>query len=130
MKPSWGIGIVVVVLLAAAAALLGVVSLQGAVSTALLLAGIWTIVAAFAIEEKKDRSFYAGWGVIIAGLSLSYVLPLRYALALILIAVVILILITVYYGKAERVYSAARSPRAPAGDTPAATAFTQARSRP
>jgi hypothetical protein len=123
MKPSWGIGIVVAVLLSVAVALLGLVNLQGTVSLILLLVGLWTILAAFFIEERKDRNFFVGWGIIITGLSLSYVLPLQYALALILIAIVGLILVTVYFGKAPRVYAAATTRPSPGGGTPAATAI-------
>ncbi|MDE1853813.1 MAG: hypothetical protein KGI38_08725 [Thaumarchaeota archaeon] len=123
MKPSWGIGIVVAVLVSIAVGLLGLVSLSGFVSLVLVLIGLWTIVSAFAFVERKDRTFYAGWGIVITGLSLGYVIPLQYALALILLAVVVLILVTVFFGKAPKLYTAATSPPSPAGETPAASAI-------
>ena len=123
MKFSWGIGVVIAVLLSAAAALLGLVGLRGLVSLMLFLFGAWTFVSAFVVVDREDRTFFAGWGVVFAGLSLSYVLPLRYALALILIAVVVLIVVTVYFGRTPKMYTAATSPRSAAGETPAATAI-------
>ena len=102
MKPSYGMGILVVVLASAAVALAGFLSLQGAVSMGLLLAGVWTIVAAFVLVTGRERSYYAGWGIIIAGLSLSYFIPIQDALALILIAMVGLILVTAYFARAPR----------------------------
>ena len=102
MKPSYGLGILVVVLLTAAVALLGVLSLQGTVSMGLLLAGAWTFAAAFVLVAEGDRSYYAGWGIIIAGLSLSYFVPIQDALALILIAIVGLIVATAYLARTPR----------------------------
>jgi hypothetical protein len=98
-KPSWGVGIVIAVLISAATALLGVVTPQGAVSLALLLVGLWTFLSAFAIVAEEDRVYYAGWGVIVAGLSLSYFIPIQQALALIIIAIVALIVATVFFGR-------------------------------
>lgn len=121
MKRGWGVGVVVAVLLSVAAGLIGVVGVQGMVSLMLLLIGGWTFVSALVFVESRDRAFYAGWGVVIAGLSLSYVLPLRYALALILLAVVVLIVVTAYFGRTPKLYTAATSPPSPSGETPAAT---------
>lgn len=101
MRPSYGLGILVIVLLTAAVALLGLLGLQGAVSMGLLLAGLWTIAAAFLIVATQERSYYAGWGIIIAGLSLSYFIPIQYALAVILIAIVGLIVVSTYFARAK-----------------------------
>jgi hypothetical protein len=111
LKLSWGIGILAVALISIAAALLGVVSPQGAFSMALLLAGLWTIVAAFAIVEGIDKTYYVGWGIIFACLSLSYFIPIQDALALILIAMVGLIIFTAYRGMTPK---ATVKPAAPA----------------
>jgi hypothetical protein len=118
LKTSWGIGILVAALISIAAALLGVVSLQGAFSMALLLAGLWTIVAAFLIVETSDRTYFTGWGIILACLSLSYFIPIQDAVALILIAMVGLIIFTAYHG---------RSPRAPVQPTAPASPSALAR---
>jgi hypothetical protein len=93
------------------------------VSLALLLCGLWTVIAGFVIVETKDRSYYSGWGVVIAALSLSYFVQLQYALALVLLAVVALIIINVYLGKTPKINTAATSPPSPAGDAPAAKIY-------
>lgn len=120
MRPGWGIGAVVAVLLAIAVGLLFSFSVQAIISMLLLLVGLWTVVAAFAVVDRKDRSYYSAWGVVIAALSLSYLVPIQYELALILLAVVALIVINIYIGKTPKMYEAATNPSPPAGDTPAA----------
>lgn len=122
MKPGWGVGIVVAILLSAAVFLLNLVTLKGLVSLTLLLAGLWTIVSAFAIVERKERNYYSAWGVVIAALSLSYVIQFQYALALILLAIVALIVINVYIGKTPKMYEAATNPTPAGGGSPAAKA--------
>jgi len=120
LKPGWGIGMIIAVLLSVAVGLLGSFSLQATVSLLLLLAGLWTIVAAFIVVDRKDRSYYSAWGVVIAALSLAYLIPIQYELALVLLAIVALIVINVYIGKTPKLYEAATNPSPPAGDTPAA----------
>lgn len=120
MKPGWGVGVIVAVLLSAAFLLLGIVDLRGTVSLILLLSGLWTVVVAFTIVERKDRTYYSSWGVVIAALSLSYFIELRYAIAVILLAIVALIVINVYIGKTPKLYKAATNPTPAAGETPAA----------
>ena len=111
---------IIAVLLSVAVGLLGSFSLQATVSLLLLLAGLWTIVAAFIVVDRKDRSYYSAWGVVIAALSLAYLIPIQYELALVLLAIVALIVINVYIGKTPKLYEAATNPSPPAGDTPAA----------
>jgi len=111
---------VVVVLLSVSLGLLGSLSPQGTVSLLLLLAGLWTIAAAFFVVDRKDRSYYTGWGVVIAALSLSYLVQFQYELALILLAIVALIIINIYIGKTPKIYEAATNPPPPGGPTPAA----------
>jgi hypothetical protein len=120
MKPGWGVGMLVAVLLSIAIGLLGSISIQGTVSLLLALTGLWTIVAAFLIVDRKDRSYYSGWGVVIAALSLSYLVQFQYELALILLAIVALIVINVYIGKTPKIYEAATNPAPGGGPTPAA----------
>ena len=123
MKPGWGVGTIVAVLLSVAVWLLGVINLAGMVSMVLLLCGLWTLVAAFTIVEVKDRSYYMGWGVVIAALSLFDFIPFNYTIALVLMAIVVLILVNVYLGKAPKMYNAASTPPPGGGGTPAATAI-------
>ncbi len=120
MKLSWEVGATVAVLVSVAAGLVGL-SLQGTITLILLLVGLWTLFSAFFIVEKKDRNYYAGWGVVIAGLSLSYFVKLQYALALIILAIVALIIINVYIGKTPKIYEAATNPPPSGGGTPAAS---------
>ena len=107
MKLSWGVGSIVAILLSIAAALLGVVGAKGSLSLALLLVGAWTLLSSFVIVDREDRPFYAGWGIVLAGLAFSYVLPLRFALGLILIALVVLILATMSFGRKPKTPAAA-----------------------
>jgi len=123
VKSGWGVGIVVAVLLSVAVWLVNIVNFAGMVSMILLLSGLWTLVAAFMIVELKDRSYYMGWGIVVAALSLFDFIPFNYTIALILMAIVVLILINVYLGRAPRMYEAATTPAAGGGGTPAATAF-------
>jgi hypothetical protein len=119
-----GTGMIVAVLLSAAAYLFGLVkSPSYTVSLALLLIGLWTIACALTIVERKDRNYYGGWGVVIAVLSLFAFLPLQYAIGLLLLALVALILLYAYTGRTDKIIAAARTPPAPAGGTPAATAI-------
>ncbi len=111
---------VLAVLFAVAVGLLGSFSPQATLSLVLILGGLWTIAAAFMVVDRKDRSYYSAWGVVMAALSLAYLIPIQYELALILLAIVALIVIYVYYGKTPKMYEAATNPAPPAGPTPAA----------
>jgi hypothetical protein len=114
MKPSLGIGVLIAVLISIAVGLLGLLDLKGTVSMALLLSGLWIVLGAFLIEGSKDRAFYAGWGIIIAGLSLSYFIPIVDALAVIILAIVGLIVVTTYYARAPKVGTMPSSTPTPA----------------
>ncbi len=122
MKPGWGIGTIVAILLSFALYLFGVLPDWGwLLSCILLLCGLWTVVAAFAVVESKDRTYYLGWGAVIAVLSLFRVVSLAYTIALILMAIVVLIIINVYLGRTPKMYNAATT-APPKGGTPAASA--------
>ena len=108
------------VLLSIAVGLLASLSPQATISLLLLLAGLWTVVAAFIVVDRKDRSYYTAWGVVIAALSLAYLIPIQYELALILLPIVALIIVNLYYGKTPKLFEAATYPPPPAGETPAA----------
>lgn len=119
---GWGVGIIVAILLSAAAFSFGL-HLNYTISLGLLLVGLWTIVCALFLVDRKDRWYYSGWGVVLAFLSLFAFLPAGYTIGLVLIAIVALILLYVYLGGSNRMITAARAPPAPAGGTPAATAI-------
>lgn len=120
MKLSWGVGVLVAVLLSLALGLLGILNIRGMVSSILLLSGLWTLVAAFVVVEQKDKSYYSVWGVIIAALSLSYFIELRFTLAILLLAIVAMIVVRVYMGRAPKIYEAATNPTPAGGGKPAA----------
>jgi hypothetical protein len=117
---TWGVGAVIAVLLPAAAYLFNLAGLSQMFSLILLFLGLWTLVSAFSLVETGDRYYYAGWGVVMAALSLFYYIPVNYAFGLILLAIVALILLNVYVGRSGKMLKAATSPPPPAGDTPAA----------
>ena len=121
MKPGWGIGMIVAVLVSVAVYLFGEVNFSGLVSMILLLCGLWSVVAAFVIVEEKDRSYYAGWGVVLAVLSAFDFIPLTYTVALVLLAVVAMIIFYYYAGKTPKMVEAAIAPTPAGGNTPAAT---------
>jgi len=121
MRPGWGVGTIVAILLSVAVYLFGIVDFSRMVSLILLLCGLWTLVSAFTIVERKDRSYYSGWGIVIAALSLFDYIQLTYTIALILLAIVALIIINVYIGKTPKIYEAATNPTPAGGGTPAAT---------
>jgi hypothetical protein len=110
---------IIAVLVSFVVYLLNFVNLYGLASLILLLTGLWTVVSAFVIFERKHRSFYSGWGIVMAALSLSYFVSPNYTVALVLLAIVTLIIINVYFGKAPKMLSVATGSPAPAGDTPA-----------
>jgi len=120
---SWGIGIVVAILLSTAAYSFGLVGPNYAISLLLLLVGLWTIVCAIFLVDRKDRWYYSGWGVVLAFLSLFAFLPAGYTIGLVLVAIVALILLYVYVGGTSTMITAARAPPSSAGETPAATAI-------
>ena len=123
LKLGYGAGILIVVLLSAAAFLIGAVDLLQMISLMLLVGGLWTVVAAFTIFDVGERSFYIGWGVVVAALSTFDIFNnASYTIALILIAIVALILINVYLGRTPNMLHAANAPPA-GGGTPAATEF-------
>jgi len=124
LKLGYGAGVLIVVLLSFAAYFLAIITILQTVALILLLGGLWTVVAAFTIFNDSERSFYLGWGVVVAALSTFDVFNnFNYTIALILIAVVALILINVYMGRTPKMYSAATTSTPPGGGTPAATAI-------
>jgi uncharacterized membrane protein HdeD (DUF308 family) len=127
MRVGYGVGVLLAVLVSLAAYLFGfmgpVFTLDAAeltISTAFLLAGLWTIVAALVVVESGGRLYYASWGIILACLSLIAYVPVAIALGILVVAIIALILVVVYFGGTQRSFTAATSPAPPAGETPAA----------
>jgi cell division protein FtsW (lipid II flippase) len=120
LKVSWGVGAVVAVLVSAAVLSFGLLNPERSLSLALMLLGLWTIVSAFTVAQSKDRGYYSAWGVVLAMMSLFAYLPANYALGLLFIGVVVLILINLYWGRTEKVITAAQAVTPAPKDTPAA----------
>jgi hypothetical protein len=123
LKIGWGVGIVIAILLSAVVYLVGIVNLGGLVSLVLLLSGLWTLVAAFTIFDRKGRTYVSGWGVVVAALSLFYFIPPNYTIALVLLAIVALIVINVYAGRGPKASASAANFPPPPGTT-SAVAYT------
>ena len=122
MKVSWGVGEIVVILLSLISYLFGLTSPVYTLSLFLLLSGLWTLAAGLALVDRKDRTFYSSWGVVVAVLSAFAFLPLNYALGLVLVAIVALILLTAFNYRSGKMYTAAtQSSPSTSGETPAAS---------
>ncbi len=123
MRITWGAGAVVAVLISIISNLFVLPfadTLNHVVSLMLLLVGLWTIVASIMILERKDRSYYGGWGVVLAVMSLFAYFQPTYALGFLLIAIVLLILVFTISGRGGKMLTTTKGPPAPAGGTPAA----------
>jgi hypothetical protein len=120
MRPTWAAGAIVAVAMGVVVLASGIFNPKEAVSLVLLLVGLWTIIFAFTLAERKDRNYYVGWGAVLAALSLFDLLPMNYAYVLIILAIVALIIINVYIGKTPKIYTAATNPPPAGGGTPAA----------
>lgn len=127
MKPSYWIGVGVAVLLSLAVYLFGIFgsfatlqAVEDMFSAVLLLVGLWTLVAAFALVEIKDRTFFALWGVILSSVSLFAYVPANYAIGILLVAFVVLILLVYLSGRSQKEFTTATAPPRAAADTPAA----------
>jgi hypothetical protein len=130
VKVGWGVGAGLAVLVSLVLYSFGLfgalVTLQSVgllLSTIFLLVGLWTLVAAFVVVEAKDRTYYAAWGVVIAFVSLFAYVPATYAIGILLIALIVLILLVLYTGKTQEAFTAATTPPAASGGSPAARAM-------
>ena len=91
MKPSLGIGIILATLASLVLFLFGVVGYEWLGALLLLLNGLWILVYGVVEAGSKDRLYYAGWGLIMAGLSTFVVLPLGYTLGVVIVLVMVVI---------------------------------------
>lgn len=121
MRISWGVGEVVVVLVSLISYLFNLTSGWFTLSLFLLLSGLWTLGAGLFLVERRDRTFYSAWGVVVAVLSAFAFLPPNYAAGLVLVAVVALILLTALNYRSGKLFTAVAGSPTPAGDTPAAS---------
>ena len=122
MKISWGVGEIVAILLSLISYLFTFTNPEYTLSLFLLLSGLWTVVAGLLIVDRKDRTYYSSWGVVVAVLSSFAFVPPNYALGLVLVAIVVLILLTAFNFRSGKMFTAAtQSSPSTTGETPAAT---------
>ena len=88
-----GAGLIATVLLPLAFLLLGVLNLGETLPAILLLSGLWALVFGLLMENKRERLYYSGFGVVVALLSTYHFIHLRYTVGLVIVALVVLALI-------------------------------------
>ena len=91
MKPSFGIGIILATLVSFVLFLFGIVNYAWLGAMLLLLNGLWIVVYGVMEAERRDKLYYAGWGLIMAGLSTFVVLPLAYVFGVVLVLIIAVI---------------------------------------
>lgn len=91
MKPSLGIGIILATLVSLVLFLFGLVGYEWLAALLLLLNGLWILVYGVAEAERKDKLYYSGWGLIMAGLSTFVVLPLMYTFGVVIVLIIAVI---------------------------------------
>ena len=57
----------------------------------LLLNGLWILIYGIVEAERKDKLYYSGWGLIMAGLSTFVVLPLAYTFGVVIVLIMVVI---------------------------------------
>lgn len=120
LKVGFGIGAVIGILLSIVVYLVELVNFYGMLALMFLFLGLWTLVAAFAIVDPKDRYYYTAWGVVIAFLALFDFIPPNYTIALIILAIVAIIIINVYVGRTPKGLTAATTAAPAPGGSSAA----------
>ena len=88
-----GVGLIATILLPLALLLFGVLRASHAIAAIFLLSGLWTLVFGLTMENRRERLYYSGSGVVVALVSTSIVIQFRYMLGLELVALVALALI-------------------------------------
>jgi hypothetical protein len=91
LKPSLGIGIILATLVSLVVYLFGLVNYSWLAALLLLLNGLWIIVYGAVEAERRDKLYYGGWGLVMAGLSTFVVLPLAYTLGVVIVLVIAVI---------------------------------------
>lgn len=102
MKPSLGIGIIFATLVSLVLFLFGLANYAWLGALLLLVNGIWIAVYGIAEAESGDRLYYAGWGLIMAGLSTFVVLPLTYTLGVTIMLIVVVIAVRLVSGSGKQ----------------------------
>jgi uncharacterized membrane protein len=92
VRVGYGYGLIVAILLAIVLYLFGLINPEQTVSALLLFVGLWTMI--FGGTAKGEKTYYVGWGAVIAVLSTFIIIPLAYTIALVLIVVIIFTIFT------------------------------------
>ena len=92
LKISFGAGVIVAILAPLVIYFLGLESIFYALFEVFLLVGLWLLISSYNIP-KDDRMMYVVVGLIIAPMSLVFVVPITYAIAAILIMVIIAVVV-------------------------------------
>ena len=120
MRLGWGMGEIVVILLSFVSYLFGLTNGTYTLSLFFLLSGVWTLITGLFFVDRKDRTYYSSWGVIVAVLATFAFIPANYALGLVLIAIIALIILTAYTYRTGVFTAATSGSGAQTGETPAA----------
>ena len=91
MKPSLGIGSILATLVSLVLFLFGLVDYAWLGAALLLLNGLWILMYGVVEADSRNKLYYSGWGLVMAGLSTFVVLPLAYTLGLVIVLVVAVI---------------------------------------
>ena len=67
----------------------------------LLLNGLWILVYGIVEAGSKDKLYYAGWGLIMAGLSTFVVLPLAYTFGVTIMLIIVVIAVRLVAGSSK-----------------------------
>jgi len=103
-------GWIVTVLLPIAFLFFGILKFDQTLAAILFLSGAWTFLFGLLMENKDERLYYSGSGVIVALLSTNLFIALRYTIGLVLVAFVVLALISALSRKGPATKGAGISP--------------------
>ena len=92
MRGSYGYGLIVAILLAIVLYLFSLISFEGTISALFLFVGLWTII--FGVTATGEKTYYVGWGAVIAVLSAFIEIGWTYTIALVLIVVIVFTIFT------------------------------------
>lgn len=102
MKPSLGIGVILATLVSLAVFLFGFVNYAWLGALLLLLNGLWIAVYGIIEAGSRDKLYYGGWGLVMAGLASFVVLPLTYTLGLVIVLIIAAIGVRLVIGSGSK----------------------------
>ncbi len=102
MKPSLGIGVILATLVSLVVFLFGYVNYAWFGALLLLLNGLWIVIYGIVEAQSRDRLYYAGWGLVMAGLATFVVLPLTYTLGVVVVLIMAVIGVRLVTGSGSK----------------------------